>query len=66
LCPGCIFSKKVTCPGCIFLWRTWEIDISLWQVPKQTWWLCWEVKLIWDLTQPHELLCMLLFYLNKK
>jgi transposase len=19
LCPGCIFSKKVTCPGCIFL-----------------------------------------------
>jgi hypothetical protein len=43
---------KVTCPGHIFffLWRTWQIYISLWQLSKQTWWLCGEVKLIWDCT----------------
>jgi hypothetical protein len=29
------------------VWRTWQIDTSLWYVSTQTFWLCREVKLIW-------------------
>jgi hypothetical protein len=30
------------------VWRTWQIDMSLWYMSKQTLWLCGVVKLIWD------------------
>ena len=30
------------------VWRTWQMDMSLWYVSKQTLWLCGVVKLIWD------------------